>query len=136
MPVYKSNKDIFKTHSEEVFENRWFDNDVLYVPKTKKWDYKRELKIEDIEVWEVIFEDSWGLGIYAAYEPYAEFYLIRYLSHDGPHAADTFYGSGAQDKIIKFMIEHGIPFQVNDVWVENDEMWLYDSKPDTKKIII
>lgn len=136
MPVYKSNKDIFKTGAEEVWDKKWFqDENVFHVLKNKKWDYKRELKIDDIEIWEVIFEDSWGLGIYAAYEPYAEFYMIRHITPEGSQALDTFYGAGSQDKIIKFMLEHNIPFQMNNVWVDNEEMWLYNPAP-PKKIII
>lgn len=136
MPLYKTNKDIFKTHKEEVYENRFFNSNTLCLPKNKKWDYKRELKIEDIEIWEVIFEDSWGLGVYAAYDPYAEFYMIKYASIDGNKVIDTFYGQGSQNKIIKFMLDNNVPFQLNNVWIDNDEMWLHDTTTEEKKIII
>lgn len=136
MPLYRTNQDIFKTGGEEVPEAHWFDNEkVIYTPKKGKWDYKRELRVDDVEIWESIYEDSWGLGIYAAYEPYAEFYMIKYVDHYGLSVLDTFYGPGSQDKIIKFMVENNIPFSTKKVWVEDEDLWLYHPSDD-KKIII
>jgi hypothetical protein len=135
MPLYRTNKDIFKDYSEEVFDNRFTSSEKLYVPKTGKWDYKRELKVEDIEIWEAIYEDSWGLGIYAAYEPYAEFYMIKYTDFSGAKIFDVYYGAGSQNKIVQFMIERNIPFDLHDVWVNSDEAWLYYGEQE-KKIIL
>lgn len=133
MPLFRSNKDIFKTGGEEVSERHWFDHeDVMYTPKIKKWDYKRDLKVDDIDIWEAIYEDSWGLGIYAAYQPYAEFYMIKHVDYQGNAVLDTYYGAGAQDRIIKFMVEHNIPVSMNQVWVEDDELWLYSPTDDKK----
>ena len=136
MPLFRSNKDIFQTAGEEVAERHWFDyEDVMYTPKINKWDYKRELKVDDIDIWEAMYEDSWGLGIYAAYRPYAEFYMIKHVDYQGNTVLDTYYGAGAQDRIIKFMVENNIPVEMNQVWVEDSEMWLY-YPPDDKKIIL
>jgi len=136
MPLYRTNKDIFVTGGEEVPDKFWFDREnVLYTPKTGKWDYKRELTVDNIEIWEAIYEDSWGLGIYAAYEPYAEFYMIKHVNYQGTTVLDTYYGAGAQDKIIKYMIENNIPFSTHKIWVENDDLWLYYPNTDKKVII-
>jgi hypothetical protein len=134
MPLYKTNKDIFKDFGEEVFDYR-FNKETRYILKTKDWDYKRELKVEDVEIWEVLFEDSWGLGVYAAYEPYAEFYMIKYADSTGNHVYDTHYGAGAQNKIMQFMVSNNIPFNLHDVYVDEDKTWLYFSESE-KKIII
>jgi hypothetical protein len=136
MPVFRSNKDIFVTGGEEVAERHWFDyEDVMYTPKITKWDYKRDLKIDDIDIWEAIYEDSWGLGIYAAHQPYAEFYMIKHVDYQRNIVLDTYYGAGAQDRIIKFMVENNIPVSMNQVWVEDSELWLYHPSDD-KKIIL
>jgi hypothetical protein len=136
MPVYRTNQDIFKTGANEVFESKWFDSNVIVTPKKGKWDYKRELTVDDVEIWEAIYEDNWGLGIYASYEPYAEFYMIKYVDHKGVTIKDTFYGAGSQDKIIKFMLENNIPFATHKVWVENEDLWLFQPPEDKKTIII
>jgi len=128
MPLYRSTQDILKG-GEEVTESSWFNHEYkMHIPTTKKWDYGRALKPEDIDIWETIYEDSWGLGIYAAYQPYAEYYLIKYVNYQGTSILDTFYGQGAQDQIIKFMVEHDIPVSTNKVWVDDDELWLYQPK--------
>ena len=135
MPLFRSNQDIFKTQACEVTESSWFDSNKIQVPKTSKWDYKRDLQVDDIEIWEALYEDNWGLGIYAAYQPYAEFYMIKYLDHAGISVLDTYYGAGSQNSIMKFMVENNIPFTTHDVWVNDDELWLYHP-PEDKKIII
>ena len=135
MPQYRSTNDIFKTNGEEVTQSSWLTGEnKIHTPKTDKWDYKRELVVEDIEIWEALYEDSWGLGIYAAYRPYAEFYMIKYTNITGVDVLDTFYGAGSQDKIIKFMVENNIPFQLQKVWVDDDDAWLFEP-PETKTII-
>lgn len=135
MALYRTNKDIFKDLGEEVFDYRFSERETRYFPKTKDWDYKRELKVDDIEIWEALYEDNWGLGIYAAYQPYAEFYMIKYASDIGNRVYDTFYGAGAQNKIIQFMVSNNIPFSLHDVYVDTDDAWLYFSESE-KKIIL
>ena len=135
MPVFRSTQDILKTASDEVTRSSWFDSNKIQVPKTGKWDYKRELTVDDIDIWEAIYEDSWGLGIYGAYEPYAEFYMIKYMDHAGSSVLDTFYGPGSQDKITKFMLERNLPFSTHKVWVDDEDLWLFHP-PEDKKIII
>jgi hypothetical protein len=103
------------------------------------WDYSRELQIEDINIWEVISE-PWDVGIYAAWDPFAEFFLIRYETdyHTNPNYQDdrvkglprkfqfeTYYGKGADQLVIKRAKELGVKLNLNKVWVEPDHMWLY-----------
>jgi hypothetical protein len=137
MALFRSTKDIYKTYGEEVYNPNYMDSDTIITPKKGKWDYKRELKIEDVEIWEVLHEDTSGFGIYAAYEPYAEFYMIRnVIDHRiGTSVYDTYYGAGAQDKILKFMLKNNIHVTLNKIWIESDEVWLYQP-PDDKKIIL
>lgn len=135
MPVFRSNQDIFKTGTTEVVESSWFNGNKIQLPKTGKWDYKRELQVDDVDVWEAIYEDSWGLGIYASYVPYAEFYMIKHVDHAGINVLDTFYGAGSQNDIMKFMVENNIPFSTHDVWVDDEDLWLYNPPEDKKTII-
>lgn len=121
MPIFKSTYNILKKPDEdEVFNPKWMDSDTLILPPKKDWDYKREMIIEDVDIWEVIFEQGNGACLYASWMPYAEFYMIIYQNQ-----IETFYGSGAQNKIIKFLKDRNIPFDLHTKWVDDDKMWLY-----------
>jgi hypothetical protein len=121
MPIFKTNSDIFKYGSEESFDSIKIDSTNTFIPPlNNKWDYSKELDIKDVELWEVIYEEGNEVGVYVAWEPYAEFYMIRKQS-------DIFfyYGRGALKKAIKKMKEFGIPVNYNAIWVEKEDMWLY-----------
>ena len=123
---FKSTQNIFKDFSE-VFDPNWMDSDKLILPPKKDWDYKRPMKIEDVNVWEVIYEQGGAVGIYAAWDPYSEFYMIRvgwFLEAQG-HGAEVYYGPGAMKQVMKRAEELGIPLSTTQTWVEPDEMWLY-----------
>lgn len=147
MPFFKSTYNILKKPDEdEVFDPNWMDSNTLILPETKVWDYKRELKLEDIDIWEVIVEHG-TIGVYAAWQPYAEFYLIitgtdysnQWLgqlngvtyNYSGK-IYETYYGAGAQKMVQKRMIELNIPFSVNKVWVDESEMWMFEQETENK----
>lgn len=129
MPFFKSTYNILKTPWEdEVFNENWMDYDTVYLPPTKEWDYSRKLNIEDVEIWEVINEQGGGIGVYASWKPYAEFYMIRVgwqLENNG-YGIETYYGPKSEEKVIKRMKELNIAFSLNDKWVEPGDMWLYE----------
>jgi hypothetical protein len=137
MPQFKSTHNILKKSDEdEVFDPSWMDSDSLKLPPTKDWDYKRELKVKDVDIWEVIYEGHGACGVYAAWRPYAEFYMIRvgwYLESQG-HGVETYYGPGSQNLVTKRMIELGYPVNLEKVWVDSDKVWLYN-QPDQDKIV-
>lgn len=123
---FKSTQNIFKDFGE-VFESKWMDSNKLETPPNPEWDYSRELNIEDVDIWEVIYEQGGGIGVYAAWCPYAEFYLVRSGWWNIPNDIETYYGPGSDFKVQKRMKELGIPFSTLDKWVEPEEMWLYVS---------
>jgi hypothetical protein len=121
---FKSTQNIFKDFGE-VFESKWMDSNKIEVPPHPKWDYSRELKIEDVDIWEVIYEQSGGVGVYAAWCPNAEFYLVRTGWQNVPNDIETYYGAGANYKVQARMKQLGIPFAITEVWVDDEDMWLY-----------
>ena len=135
MPLFKSTYNILKKQDEdEVFNPNWMDSDKIVLPPTKKWDYKREMDIEDVDIWEIIYEASGGLGVYAAWAPYAEFYMLttgwkplREGQTVNDRFIETYYGQGAQPKVLRRARELDIPLQTFKTWVEPEDMWLYDS---------
>ena len=134
MPIFKSTYNILVTPWEdEVFDPNWMDSDKLVLPPTKPWDYSRPLQIEDVDIWEVIFEGGGGFGLYAAWSPFAEFYMLRvgsFLEQKG-HGVETYYGPGVQKHLQARIKELNIPITINKVWVEPEDMWLYE-EVDTK----
>lgn len=134
MPFFKSTHNILNAPWEdEVFDENWMDSDKVILPSKKDWDYKRPLQIEDVNIWEVIFEGGGGWGLYASWDPYAEFYLLSM----GQKGLETYYGPGVQDDLHKRLKELNMPIEVKQVWIEPEDMWLYQkSEPKSNKLIL
>ena len=137
MPFFKTTYNILtKPWEDEAWDDNWMDSDTLVLPPKKDWDYKRDLTIEDVSLWEVIYQQGGGLGVYVSWDPYAEFYLITQ-----PHfsiktnAIETYYGAGAQEAVQKRAKELGIPLMLNKIWVDPEDMWLYE-KPIANALIL
>lgn len=143
MPQFKTTYNILKKPDEdEAFNPAWMESDKLILPPKVDWDYARELKIEDIDLWEVIYEQGGGRGLYAAYTPYAEFYMITVgLPHFVPGTTyndkiiETYYGAGSQTQAVNRAQELGWPLWVKKVWVEPEDAWLYEPPKATKVMI-
>lgn len=149
MPQFKSTYNILKkVDADEVFETKWMDSNEIYLPPRIEWDYNREMTIEDVDIWEVLHQQGGSVGVYAAWLPYAEFYMItagpdyrnapmiidnfQYVNKN----IETFYGPGAQEKAFKRAKELGINLPVYKNWVENDKMWLYSPQQEKKIILV
>ena len=139
MPEFKTTKNIFIPWEDELFSENWMDRDTLYLPPRTMWDYSRELQIEDINIWEVIGDYGGGGGVYAAWDPYAEFYLLRHswrMKEPG-YSLETFYGPGAQKKLQKRMKEMDWPVHTNKIWVDPEDMWIYqEPEPKANTLIL
>lgn len=129
MPFFRTTQNLLKTPWEdELFNPNWMDSDKLILPPQKVWDYKKELQIEDVQIWEEIYFESGGTGLYAAWDPYAEMYLVIkniYTNDRRNSYIEAFYGKGAGEKAYKKAIELGMPVQTTKIWVEPEDMWLY-----------
>jgi hypothetical protein len=104
------------------------DSDKMILPPKRDWDYSKDMEISDVDVWEVIYQASGGIGVYAAWSPYAEFYMItdRFTSSSNDPSITTLYGKGAYKEVAKIMKERKIPFSLNQYWVDEDKMWIYE----------
>lgn len=125
MPFFKTTYNIV-TDQGEHFDSNWMDSDTLQLPPSPPWDYGREMQIEDVDLWEIIYEEN-NLGVYAAWAPHAEFYLIKPPQHmlDKGHGLETYYGPKASERVYKRVKEFGITLPLTKNWVEPDQMWLY-----------
>jgi len=127
MPFFKTTYNILTNSEEdELFNENWMDSNTLTLPPKINWDYKREMILEDVDIWEVIYQQSGGLGLYAAWSPYAEFYMITQdLFKIKNNSLEFFYGKKASEKAYKRAVQLGMPVHINKVWVEDDDLWLY-----------
>jgi hypothetical protein len=128
MPFFKTTVNLVKDN-DEYFDPNWMDSDTLKLPPHKKWDYQRDMQIEDVDLWEVIFE-SGSVGLYAAWQPYAEFYLVKppWQMLEKGWGLETYYGPQASARAAARLKEFGIDLPKHKVWVEPDELWLYMPK--------
>lgn len=122
MPFFKTTQNIL-VDSGEYFESKWMDSNTLITPPKSPWTYDREMQIEDVDLWEVIYEDK--IGVYAAWSPHAEFYLIRNHWHEPELKLETFYGPKAMQRVYNRAKELGQTLPLNQYWVDPDKMWLY-----------
>jgi hypothetical protein len=107
MPSFKSTINILKqTDKDELYNPNWFDKNFLELPPSIPWDNKRELQVENVDIWEVITEMSGPTGIYASWMPYAEFYMIVSQGK----IDSTYYGEGSDKYAAKRAEELSIPY--------------------------
>jgi hypothetical protein len=138
MPQFKTTYNILtSTDKDELWNQNWMDSDKVILPPKTDWDYKREMTVEDVDIWEVMSIGQGGVGVYAAWQPYAEFYLVitGFDTRNAPRIIDgvsvdskkieTYYGQGAQRKVYKRAKELGIDLAVYKTWVPDDNAWIY-----------
>jgi hypothetical protein len=145
--LLKTTKNIFaEPWRDELQKTKWEGGPCPIKDKKilpPQWDYTREMKIEDVDIWEVLQEGSGGIGVYAAYWPHAEFYMITPgCRHDGHEFSkdktfETFYGPGADKKVFERAMQLGIDMWITQTWVDDNDLWLYHKPhPETTKKII
>jgi hypothetical protein len=135
MPTFKKSEHIL-TGFGEFFDPNWMDSDTIVLPPKIEWDYQREMRFEDVYIWEQLCE-PFEYGVYAAWDPYAEFFVLRKeleyekvawdVNHVRKFEFETFYGQGAQQALMKRMAELNIIryVKLNQIWVDPEKMWLY-----------
>lgn len=126
MPSFKTSKNLFVDFGV-LYDANAYDKPFLDLPPSPRWGYDRDMRIEDVDIWEVISEGGGGYGVYAAWCPYAEFYMIRY-----GHEIETFYqskpdGEPVLPHVQKRLDELGMWYPGKKI-IPN-QIALYDEKP-------
>lgn len=81
------------------------------LPETENWNGTRPLRVEDVDIWEVILENGGeGIGVYAAWSPYDELYI---LTKNGIILYE-FYGFQANEELEKVLIKQNINYPKTD----------------------
>lgn len=81
------------------------------IPPTFNWNGMRPLRVEDVDIWEVILENPRkGIGVYVAWCPYDELYIVTKNST----IFQEFYGFKANEELEKFLIANNINYPKTD----------------------
>jgi len=112
MPRWKTTENILNLHKDgEFFDENWMNYDRIwqYAPEPVPWDGNRPMRFEDVDLWEVIAEQSsgWGfVGVYAAYLPYDEYYVVTRAWS----IWQEFEGWMANERLEQFLIQNNIHY--------------------------
>jgi hypothetical protein len=83
-----------------------YDKVSQYAPPIIKWNSKRDIRFEEIDLWEVITEMTGPIGVYAAYMPYAEYYIVT----NRRKIVAEFVGWNANKRLEEYLIQNNIPY--------------------------
>jgi hypothetical protein len=93
-------------------------SNVNTLPPSELWREDRQITLEDVQIWEQIYHQEGNVGIYAAWHPYDELYIVVYnLFLNVPGGIEMFYGNDAQDKVLEKAKKLGIDLEFNKVWI-------------------
>jgi hypothetical protein len=116
---------LFKT-TQEILTNTWdcqVRETTVHLPPKILWNQNSELTMEDVELWEQIYYQPGNVGIYAAWTPYAELYIVVYdLFMVQKQSIEIFKGSGASDNVFKKASKLGIDLSAHRIWVSEEEL--------------
>lgn len=135
MPRFKSSEQILKLSKDgEIFDENWMNYDSIhqYIPPHPLWKENRPIKFEDVDIWEVIYEETGLSGIYAAWCPYAHYFVVT----DHWSIIKEFWGLDGEIKLQKYLTKNGIPFHLNKIWVEDSDYDAYNSAREGKLTIL
>lgn len=107
---------IFKS-THEVLDCPWEKKESLTPSKIPpKWDCDESITFNDVVIWEQIYHQPGNLGIYVAWSPMDEFYIVVYdLFTNIPEGIKVFKGDNAVQDIISLANKIGIELSVGRV---------------------
>lgn len=113
-PAFRTLEDIEKSSWEEPI----FDSNSILLPAKTAWAEDRNISIKDVKVWEQIYFHKGTVGIYAAWDPYSDFYIIVYNLFLGSELSiEEFRGVDAEDQVLSRAKDFGIDLPLNRLWV-------------------
>lgn len=110
MKLFVTTEDIYRAAMATID----IDIGVNSIHKPAYWHYENEISIDKIRYWEKIYFQPGNLGIYAAYDPYVEYFIIMpYFFVD---CVEIYYGMSASETVFKKAKEIGIDLNITKVW--------------------
>jgi hypothetical protein len=108
--IFKSTYQILNNPWKEDVPN--IDPFPIVRPPSKSWEGNRTIRLDDVNLWEQIYYEPGVIGVYAAWDPIDEFYLITYNCFLGQNSGyKLFHGNTAVDNLIEELklLEINIP---------------------------
>lgn len=109
---------IFKS-TYEVLNTPWEkkeDRNITITPP--KWNGESPITIEDVVIWEQIYHQPGNIGIYVAWSPFEEFYLVVYdLFSKTSAGVKAFSGPDAVSQILSIASKLNISLPVGRIKV-------------------
>lgn len=97
-------------------EFNWMNDKIQDLPPSYPWKGLRPLRVEDVDLWEVLVETNDRVGVYGAWRPHDELYIITnngIITHE-------FYGINANIDTEKYLIANNIKYKkTNKVYYQN-----------------
>lgn len=107
--------------TEDIFKNIWkLDNFTDAIGIGPDWDYTQIPTINDINYWECIYFVPGGIGVYAAHDPYIEYYMIF---HNLFLKYELFFGQDAAKKCKEKLTKYGIELDFTSAWTNLHQMF-------------
>ena len=109
----------------DILRNPWKNDfsDCTQTAITKlppSWQSPQEITIDDVIFWEQLYFKPGNIGIYVAWNPYTEFYMVVHnLYSYTAHGIKTFVGDSAHEKLLNYVAPFKINLEVKKVWVES-----------------
>lgn len=76
MSIFKSTPHIWSRAWEPSKTQDMVRTSML--PQTDKWASEKEIQYKDVELWEEIHHEAGNFGVFVAYRPYADFFIIAH----------------------------------------------------------
>lgn len=106
---------------EEILKNPWNNIRRTQISPSRtppKWLVSEELTLHDIKRWEEIFYKEGLIGVYAAWEPYYDFYIIVHNFHLDEKYVECYKGPNSVDEVVSRCKMLGIEIPVREIFVD------------------
>ena len=106
----------------EIFNDPW---DIDKKPEVNpqrtpmRWINTTAITFDDIKLWEQIYFCPGAIGVYAAWEPYENFYAVFHLLHKDKKFVEIFDGSDAVNSLINKCQNFGVVLPIKNILVDN-----------------
>jgi hypothetical protein len=97
----------------DSWQPRNYDKNFFSAPPSEDWTRSHSPEIDDIQIWEEIYYDPGVIGVYAAWNPFCEFYIIdRPFVKNQDKRFLKFYGTESSEKIQEIVKNYNIEIPV------------------------
>lgn len=84
--------------------------------------------LADIKTWELVYSVPEVITLWAAWNPYTEYYLIVHeLFKSEKWGIEEYTGSNAENLVIKRFQSFGVDLPISKIWLEKEHVWMKES---------